>query len=217
MSLLVVLLAVFGAVIVAGGLAMAALVDRLRALERQAITDPLTGAFNRRHFEASLHAAIERRTRFGEPASLVVFDVDRFKDINDRFGHAAGDAVLKALAVLGHRRARTLDLLFRTGGDEFALILSHAGAEAALAVAGELRAVIAASQLIDGHAISISAGVSELRHGHSPLEWLLEADLALYRAKHAGRNRVAGATDPRRLSVCASGTSRTSPRRLRLS
>jgi diguanylate cyclase (GGDEF)-like protein len=189
-----VLLAVLAAIIVACGLTIAELADRLRVLERQAVTDPLTGAFNRRHFETCLRGAIERHTRFGEPASLVVFDVDRFKDVNDTFGHTAGDAVLKTLVAIGRRRARTLDLLFRTGGEEFALILAGARLDAALAVAEELRAIVAASRLIDGHPISISVGVSELHTGESPLDWLLDADRALYRAKTAGRNRVAGAT-----------------------
>lgn len=192
MRLALVLLAASGVVILAGGLTIAALVDRLRTLERQAVTDPLTGAFNRRHFEICMRTAIERRRRFSEPASLVVFDVDHFKDINDRFGHTSGDAVLKALVVLGRRRARSLDLLFRTGGEEFALILSGARLDAALGFAEDLRAAVAASPLIEEHAISISAGVSELRHGQSPIEWLLEADRALYHAKTAGRNRVAG-------------------------
>lgn len=193
MGLALVLLAAFGAVIVASGVTIAALVDRVRTLERQAVTDPLTGAFNRRHFEICLRAAIERRRRFSETASLVVFDVDCFKEVNDRFGHTSGDAVLKALVVLGKRRARSLDLLFRTGGEEFALILSGARVDAALGFAEEFRAAVAASLSIEGHAVSISAGVSELRQGQSPLDWLTEADRALYRAKTGGRNRVAGA------------------------
>ena len=190
----VVLLAISAIIILAAGLTIAALVDRLRQLERQAVTDPLTGAFNRRHYEHCLRTAIERRTRYREPASLVVFDVDRFKDINDRFGHTSGDAVLKALVVIIRRRARALDLLFRTGGEEFALVLSGARLDEAIGFAEEFRASIAASRLINGHVVSISVGVSELRHGQSPVEWLLEADLALYHAKDAGRNRVIGAT-----------------------
>ena len=189
----VVLLAISAIIILAAGLTIAALVDRLRQLERQAVTDPLTGAFNRRHYEHCLRTAIERRTRFREPASLVVFDVDRFKDINDRFGHTSGDAVLKALVVIIRRRARSLDLLFRTGGEEFALVLSGARLDEAIGFAEEFRASVAASRLLNGHVVSISVGVSELRHGQSPLEWLMEADLALYHAKDAGRNRVVGA------------------------
>lgn len=193
MRLALVLLAISGAIIIAAGLTIAALLDRLRGLERQAITDPLTGAFNRRHYEHCLQTAIERRTRFNEPASLVVFDVDRFKDVNDRFGHTSGDAVLKALVVLVRRRARSLDLLFRTGGEEFALLLSGARLDEAIGFGEEFRASVAASRLLHGHVVSISVGVSELRQGQSPLEWLLEADLALYHAKNAGRNQVVGA------------------------
>jgi diguanylate cyclase len=193
MPLAVVLLAISAIIILAAGLTIAGLVDRLRQLERQAVTDPLTGAFNRRHYEHCLRTAIERRTRYREPASLVVFDVDRFKDINDRFGHTSGDAVLKALVVIIRRRARSLDLLFRTGGEEFALVLSGARLDEAIGFAEEFRASVAASRLLNGHVVSISVGVSELRHGQSPLEWLMEADLALYHAKDAGRNRVVGA------------------------
>ena len=192
MNLSLLLLVVLAVVVMAGGLTIATLVQRLRMLERQAVTDPLTGAFNRRHLDACLRTAIERRSRFGESACLVLFDIDRFKDINDRFGHTTGDAVLKALVLLARRRTRTLDLLFRTGGEEFALLLSGTRLNAALAAAEQLRDFVAASRLIEGHAISISLGVSELRDGQSPLEWLGDADRALYYAKRAGRNRVGG-------------------------
>src|SRR4029434_11309536 len=101
-----------------------------------------------------------------------MFDVYRFKDINDRLGHTAGDAVLKVLVLLTRQRTRTLDLLFRTGGEEFVLLLSGTRLNAALAAAEQLRAFVAASRLLDGHTISISLGVSELRDGQSPLEWL---------------------------------------------
>ena len=202
MNLSLVLIAVLGVVVIAGGLTIAMLVQRLRTLERQAVTDPLTGAFNRRHLDVCLRTAIERRARFGESACLVLFDVDRFKDINDRFGHTAGDAVLKALVLLARQRTRTLDLLFRTGGEEFALLLSGTRLNAALAAAEQLRAFVAASRLIDGHVFSISLGVSELRDGQSSLEWLGDADRALYYAKRAGRNRVAGGSHKRSI-MCA--------------
>jgi glutamate transport system ATP-binding protein len=195
-----VLLAVFvvsGAIIVAGALKIADLVARLRALERQVLTDPLTGAFNRRHLNACLRAAIERRRRVGESACLALFDVDRFKDVNDLLGHAAGDAVLKAIVVLFQQRARTLDLLFRTGGEEFALLLPRTGLEAALVVADRLRALIAASRLVFGHVMTVSVGVSELRDGQSPHDWIADAQRALDAAKRAGRNQVVVAPNPR--------------------
>ena len=178
-------------IIVTAAVTIVALVNRLRALERQTVIDPLTGAFNRRHLERCLGVAVERRLRFGEPASLVLFDVERLKNINDRLGHAAGDAVLKALVVLIGRRARKLDVLCRLGGEEFALLLSAATGDHALVVAEQIRALAARSRLIDGHAISIRVGVGELREGQSPNEWLDDTDHALYHAKRCGRNRVA--------------------------
>jgi diguanylate cyclase (GGDEF)-like protein len=194
-SATLVLLVLLNAVIVASVLTIVELIDRLHGLERQVLTDPLTGAFNRRHLDACLREAIERRTRFGEPACLALFDVDRFKDINDTLGHAGGDAVLKALVVLLNRRGRGLDLLFRTGGEEFALLLPRTRLETALAVAERLRELIAAARLVDGRALSISVGVNALRDGQSTLEWIADADRALYAAKRGGRNQVASLAD----------------------
>ena len=192
MSLSLALLAVLAGVVIAAAVTIRQLVDRLRTLERQVITDALTGAFNRRYFNECLHTAIERHTRFGEPACLVLLDIDRFKEINDSLGHLAGDAVLKGLVVLVRRGVRTLDLLFRTGGEEFALLLPGTSFHGARELAEHLRALVTAWRPIEGHTISISVGVSELGRGESALEWIAEADRALYRAKRAGRNRVAG-------------------------
>ena len=197
MTTSLVLMIVLLVIVTASGVTVAELVSRLRAMERQALTDPLTGAYNRRHLNRCLDAAIERQARFGESACLVLFDVDRFKDINDRLGHTAGDAVLKALVVLAGRRARSLDGLFRTGGEEFALLLPGTILRGALTVAEQLRAVVAAARLVDGLSISISVGVSELAEGQSAREWIEDADRALYHAKNAGRNRVAaGSSQP---------------------
>ena len=163
-----------------------------RRLAEEAITDPLTGAFNRRHMDACLRTAIERRDRTAEPASLLVFDVDHFKAINDAVGHLGGDDVLKAIVALVAGRARKLDVLFRIGGEEFALLLAGARYAHALAVAEDLRAVVERAGLPGAGAVSISVGVSEVRRGQSVSDWIEEADAALYRAKRWGRNRVAG-------------------------
>lgn len=171
---------------------MAVLRRRLHRLQEQVITDPLTGAFNRRHLGVCIDTAIERRNRTGEPASLLLFDVDRFKEINDTLGHVAGDEVLKALVTLVAGRARKLDLLFRLGGEEFALLLSGARFGDAVVVAEDIRLRVAAGTLLEGRDVSISIGVSELREGQSAHAWIEDADAALYVAKHAGRNRVAG-------------------------
>jgi diguanylate cyclase (GGDEF)-like protein len=191
---MVALIVVMGGIVVACGVAIAELRDRLRALERQTVTDPLTGAFTRRHLEACLEAAVERRLRFGEPACLVKFDVDRFRDINDTMGRTVGDAVLKALVALVGRRARKLDVLCRVGGEEFALLLSGAGATAAQVIAEELRLLVEGACLIDGHPMSISVGVSQLRDGQSSGDWIGDTDRALLCAKSSGRNRVAWST-----------------------
>ena len=117
-----------------------ALWEQRRMLMEQAITDPLTGAFNRRHVDSCLMTAIERRNRTGEPASLLMLDVDHFKRINDAYGHPAGDEALKRLVALIAGRARKLDVLFRVGGEEFLLLLPGTRYDGAIAVAEHLRA-----------------------------------------------------------------------------
>jgi len=190
---------VFASVALAAAIRLVVLHSRVRTLEEQAITDPLTGAFNRRHMDACLATAIERRRRTGERASLLLFDVDRFKEINDAIGHVGGDRVLQAIVALVAGRARKLDVLFRIGGEEFALLLAGARFSDALRVAENLRTLVADAGLIDGRQVSISVGVSELSHGQSVRGWLEEVDEALYRAKRSGRNRVAGrCADPAR-------------------
>lgn len=161
-----------------------------RTLKEQAMTDPLTGAFNRRHLDCRLQAAIARRNRTGEPASLLLFDVDHFKGINDTMGHAAGDQVLKRLVALVTGRARKLDVLFRVGGEEFLLLLPGSAHDGALTVAESLRHAIAVADLLHGRRLSVSIGVSELQRGQSAGAWMEDADAALYRAKQGGRNRV---------------------------
>jgi diguanylate cyclase len=182
---------------------------RVRALEEQTLTDPLTGAFNRRHMQAMLATAVERRRRFGERASLLLFDIDRFKRINDLLGHGEGDRVLKTLVALIGQRLRKVDVLFRCGGEEFALLLTGARFPDALSVAEDIRRVVHDAGLVPGRPVSISIGVVELAHEQSAADWLAEADAALYRAKRAGRNRVAGRFgDPARFANRQSGTNR---------
>jgi diguanylate cyclase (GGDEF)-like protein len=177
---------------VAAGARVASLHARLRALEAQAVTDPLTGAFNRRQLDVALTAAVERRNRTGERTSALLFDIDRFKDVNDAFGHAEGDRILTALVALVGRRFRKLDLLFRAGGEEFVLLLPGTRFADAFAVAEELRELVLDARLVPEWQLSISVGVAELTFEQSVRTWIEEADAALYRAKRAGRNRVAG-------------------------
>lgn len=159
-------------------------------LLEQAITDPLTGAFNRRHMESWLGDAVERYRRTGAPASVLLIDVDHFKRINDRFGHEAGDGVLKGIVALITRRVRKLDRLFRMGGDEFVLFLPDTRAADAVTVAEQLRASVVGARLLNAVPVSVSIGVSDLQADDAVDVWVKHADDAQYRAKNAGRNRV---------------------------
>lgn len=156
----------------------------------QAIVDPLTGAYNRRHMEQCLSDAIERRARSGAPASVLLLDVDHFKQINDEVGHAAGDTVLQGLVTVITGRSRKLDGVFRAGGEEFILLLPETREKDAAHLAEKLRTAIADAPLLRGRPVSVSVGVSELRDGDTRDTWIRNADEALYRAKSAGRNRV---------------------------
>jgi diguanylate cyclase (GGDEF)-like protein len=176
----------------AAAIRIAIVQHQLRMLEQRAVTDPLTGAFNRRHLDGVLAAAVDRRRRSGERASLLLFDIDGFKDINDALGHAAGDRVLKSVVALAGERIRKLDALFRIGGEEFAMVLSGTRFIDALLVAEDLRGIVQDADLVAGHSVSISLGVAELGLDQSVPDWMAEADAALYRAKRAGRNRVGG-------------------------
>jgi diguanylate cyclase (GGDEF)-like protein len=196
--------AVLAIALVAVAIRILILQRQLRALAGQAVTDPLTGAFNRRQLDVSLAAAMERCRRTGEPVSLLMLDVDRFKEINDAVGHSGGDRVLKGLVPLVAQRARKVDALFRIGGEEFALLLAGATFPDAWRIAEQLRARVAAATLIDGRRVSISIGVSEWSPEDSADAWMHDADAALYHAKRGGRNRVAG-TPPHRSPRAAMG------------
>lgn len=155
-------------------------------LRDQVVTDPLTGVFNRRHLAEQLKGG----QRPGPPASLLVIDIDRFKSINDRFGHEAGDRVLTALVALVRRTVRAGDVLFRMGGDEFLLYLPGSTMDGALILADKLRKAVLDAPLLTDHAVSVSIGVAELQAGESLESWSKRADAALYEAKRGGRNRA---------------------------
>ena len=172
------------------------ILDLQRKLLDQAITDPLTGAYNRRRLDTVLEQAIERNRRKPTPASLLLIDVDHFKRINDEFGHAVGDRVLKQLVALMAERTRKIDSLFRIGGEEFLLLLADTRETDAAEAAEHLRIVIADSTLVPEMRLTVSIGVSELQAHDTVQTWIRRADEALYAAKHAGRNRVVSADAP---------------------
>jgi diguanylate cyclase (GGDEF)-like protein len=174
-----------------GGLAK----DRIAASFRRAsLTDPLTGVRNRRGF-FEIGERLLARARFGkEPVALVIFDLDQFKYINDRFGHAVGDEILIAFCRLASAQLRPNDVFGRLGGEEFATLLPSTGAQDAIWLAERIRVAIeAASHTVEAHTIrmTVSAGVASLIEGATTLDAFLGmADYALFRAKAAGRNRV---------------------------
>lgn len=176
--------------------------DVIRELQEellsQAITDPLTGAYNRRQMEFALDEAIERHKRTNAPASVLLIDIDHFKKVNDDLGHDAGDRVLKALVLLIKNRSRKLDRLFRMGGEEFLLLLPDTPAAAAMVQAENLRVRIAEGNLLKNRPVTVSIGVADIQRDLTQEGWVKIADNALYKAKEAGRNRVlrSDANDP---------------------
>ena len=150
-------------------------------LEYLAITDDLTGLANRRHFRAELERAIAAARRYGSPLSLLLLDLDDFKSVNDRYGHARGDEALKAVATTIRTRLRKADLAARIGGDEFAVLLPETGTEAAGVLARTLVDAINDS-LPAPLTVTASAGVSTL-HEQATVDLLAEADRFLYKAK----------------------------------
>ena len=150
--------------------------------------DGLTGCLNNRAFHERL-AELAPTASADRPVSLVVLDVDRFKDINDRHGHPAGDAVLEGIGAVLRATSRTGDAAGRLGGDEFALLLPHTPAEEAYAVAQRVRGEISRGAV--EHAATVSVGVATCRAGGDGSGLLAAADRALYAAKRAGRDRTA--------------------------
>lgn len=152
--------------------------------------DPLTGIGNRRALTASLEDVIVRQHTKPVTASLVVLDMDHFKDVNDTYGHSIGDKILVRLTEIVNSKIRVTDDLYRYGGEEFVVIAMGAPREAANKLAEHLRIAVEASDLLPERPVTISLGVAELKEGEGYDEWLHRADSALYEAKRAGRNRV---------------------------
>ena len=161
-----------------------------RDMLRLAIMDPLTGALNRRQLDLTLGQMVNRARRRSVPASIVLIDIDNFKQINDSLGHATGDQVLVGIVKLMSERKRTADSLYRLGGEEFLLLAPDTTGPDASFLAEQLRALVEKANFIEGLQVQVSIGVSECRTDQSAQEWLECADQALYRAKEGGRNRV---------------------------
>jgi diguanylate cyclase (GGDEF)-like protein len=170
------------------------LVRQTEQLEKLAITDDLTGLYNRRHFLHLAEAEWSRFSRHGRPMALLMLDIDCFKSVNDRFGHDAGDQVIVGLAAACREGRRVSDVVGRVGGEEFAILLPETAADAALGVAERLRERVATSAFFPaatGLRVTVSIGAAAARPELGGIAALMkEADQALYEAKRQGRNRV---------------------------
>jgi diguanylate cyclase (GGDEF)-like protein len=169
--------------------------ERLQAdLDSQANRDPLTGALNRRAFSLIAEQAVQRSRRHGRPLSVLVMDLDRFKQVNDRLGHDAGDALLCRFVVVAGKVLRREDVFCRFGGEEFVALLPDASAEHGLMAAERVRTRFAresspSESATAAPAVTVSIGVGELEPDEDIESLLRRADAALYRAKRTGRNR----------------------------
>ena len=155
--------------------------------------DALTGICNRAAFDDSLRAEINLAGRHRTPLSIVVFDIDHFKAINDQYGHSKGDLAIRAVAQCAQKCARSTDMLFRYGGEEFVMLLRNTDINGARLLADRIRRKVEKLECMSGErefAMTVSAGVAELAKGDSARQLFERADTALYAAKNGGRNRV---------------------------
>jgi len=160
-------------------------------LQRQLRHDPLTGLLNRHTLDDVIRQALARTSRDGVPMALLAIDLDHFKRVNDDFGHAAGDKVLRGLGALLRERLRASDVAFRLGGEEFLVLLHDTPVSRARQVAESLLTEIRKASLLDARPVTASIGLAPLDGEQDVDAWIAHADEALYRAKGNGRDRVA--------------------------
>lgn len=170
--------------------------DELKKLQLNAVTDPLTGLYNRRLFSETFEKEMNRAKRYGSPLGLVILDLHRFKEVNDKHGHPRGDDVLRAAAATLRKALRTSDSAFRIGGDEFALLLPQTDAAQALGLSRRIESVFAEAVLPLQLSVSVTMdhGVSTYpQDGEQPDQLFHVADDRLYRLKHSNHGRSGSA------------------------
>jgi len=161
-------------------------------LEHLSVTDRLTGLFNRRKLDEMLIQEMERVGRYGQALSVAIVDIDRFKSVNDKFGHQVGDMVLASIAGILRQGLRKTDILGRWGGEEFMVICQNSTLVGATATAEHMRQMVEDFGFAPVGRKTGSIGVAQLENGESSDATIARADAALYRAKEGGRNRVEG-------------------------
>ena len=155
-----------------------------------ATRDPLTGVGNRRAMQQKLDEAIASRGRTNRNCCLLMLDLDHFKKVNDRHGHAKGDEILIKLTEIVELRIRATDNMYRIGGEEFVIVLEDQNIENASRLAEQLRTIVEANELAPESSVTISIGVAQHVRGESAESWMSRADNALYAAKDSGRNQT---------------------------
>src|SRR5712691_1414329 len=168
--------------------------DELKKLELNAVTDPLTGLYNRRLFSESFEKELNRARRYGQPLGLVILDLHRFKEVNDKHGHPRGDEVLRATAATLKKALRASDSAFRIGGDEFALLLPQTDAPQALALSRRIESVFA--EMLQPLQLAVTVGMDHgvaifPQDGEQADQLIRVADERLYRLKHANHSKAA--------------------------
>lgn len=164
--------------------------QRTQTLEKMASTDALTGLFNRHMFGQLFTREMAQKKRYKAPLSVILFDIDHFKKINDSFGHLAGDEVLKKVAAIAQEKVRLSDVAARWGGEEFVVLLPHTPLEGARITAEKIRTAIEATDFIQPGRVTASFGIAECLEDEEQEPLFDRADKALYRAKADGRNRT---------------------------
>lgn len=167
----------------------AQLKNALKEVSLLSITDPLTEIFNRKQMDDALEIETERAERYDKPFTLIMFDIDFFKVINDTHGHDIGDKALVKIAGIVKEQIRNVDVFARWGGEEFLILLPETPLENATLFMERIRRIIEEYQFSDVERITISAGLTEFKKGDTPDAIVKRVDTALYEAKHAGRNR----------------------------
>jgi diguanylate cyclase (GGDEF)-like protein len=168
----------------------AQLEEKIREVELLSVTDPLTGISNRRKMDQALPMEIERARRSGDPLSVIMFDIDRFKSVNDRFGHEVGDEVLKSVSARAASLMRYTDEFCRWGGEEFLILLPDTDAQGAGVLAEKIRRSVESTKHPFGEPVTVSLGVTVFRPDDDAESLVRRADDCMYRAKGTGRNKV---------------------------
>jgi len=162
-------------------------------LQQLATTDTLTGCGNRRALEIQLSELINRHSRSLFPLCLIIFDLDHFKEINDKYGHIIGDHVLKDICQIVENNTRSFEKIYRYGGEEFIILPLEVEISNAIRIANKLRNLIENNQFTLDAKLTISLGVAQYKQYELAENWIRRADIALYEAKNSGRNKVVAA------------------------